>query len=327
MKILPGWRYFRNLALLMLVGLVCLVALRQAYVAPIHWLWVLPLFYVGYGVWGAFAFAHPIRFRYWSHEIPRPDGRACEKVLFPSRDSLTLFGWYLPGTNRKALILAHGLGGAGIVMCNYAAFLAQAGYGVLMLDLRAHGSSDGDTSTYGVLEANDIAGATDFLLARGDVDKIGVLGISIGAQSALRGALICDSVGALVLEGLGPASIEDRIRSANAGERRKKLFVLWNRLLYGITFAEQWLFTFFSGQNPTPLTVESGKLAPRPLLLIACGAHEVEFNRRFCESAGQTCSLWELPKARHAAGLTYEPKEYPLRVVAFFDRALNVDNQ
>lgn len=45
-------------------------------------------------------------------------------------------------------------------------------------------------------------------------------------------------------------------------------------------------------------------------------------NRRFCAAAQESSTLWELPKARHAAGLLHEPEEYPRRVVAFFDEAL-----
>lgn len=315
-----GWRYVRNLALLLATGIGCLFALGRAYAAPIHWLWVLPLFYLAYLIWGAFSFTHPHRKRFWLPVAPDFAGPVHEKVLFKSRDGLALFGWYLPGRNRAAVILVHGLGSAGLDMEFHAAPMVRAGYSVFLIDLRAHGSSDGKASTYGVLEAYDVAGAVDYLLSRGDIDpdKIGVLGISLGAQAALRGALQSDAIRALVLEGLGPANLAD-----HGG----KPVTLRRKLNYPINLFSYWLFDFFSGQHPTPITAEIGKIAPRPILLIACGKFEIYFNRLFYAAAHEGCTLWELPKARHAAALIYEPKEYPRRVIAFFDQAFDAKHE
>lgn len=325
MTTLPGWRYFRNLTLLLAAGIGCLFALSLAYTAPIHFLWAIPLLYPAYLVWVAFWFAHPRRMQAWTLAGPEFASSVYEKVLFKSRDGLTLFGWYMPGRNRTAVILVHGLGGSGLAMAAYADPLVDAGYGVLLMDLRAHGSSDGDTSTYGVLEACDVAGAVDYLLSRGDIDsgKIGALGISLGAQAALRGALQSEAIRALVLEGLGPVSIEDRIRPASDHERRNRLVMLWHRVIYFVKLFEQWVFNFFSGQRPTPLIAEIGKIAPRPILLIACGKYEIYFNRQFCAAAQDSCTLWELPKAQHAAALVHAPHEYVQRMLAFFDHAFS----
>ena len=324
MTILPSRRHFRNLILLLVVGMGCLIALRLASSSPIHWLWALPLFYLAYLNWNAFFFVHPFRMRYWMLKGPDFASPVYEKVLFKSRDGLTLFGWYLPGRSDAVVVLVHGLGGSGLTMEIHAAFLLRAGYNVLLIDLRAHGSSDGDTSTYGVLEANDVAGAVDYLLSRGDIDanKIGVLGISLGAQAALRGALLSESIHALVLEGLGPADIQDRIVRRGA-----KPVTLWSKIVYAVTLFDQRVFNFFSGQHPTPLTVEIGKIAPRPIMLIACGKNEVLFNRLFYAAAKQSCTLWELPEARHAAALVLEPKEYPRRIIEFFNRSLHVNGE
>ncbi|HKG53921.1 MAG TPA: alpha/beta fold hydrolase, partial [Anaerolineales bacterium] len=94
----------------------------------------------------------------------------------------------MPGRNHATILLIHPLGSSDGDMLIHAEFLANAGYGVFMIDLRAHGSSDGDTSTFGLREADDIVGAVDYLLTRLDVNgqKIGALGISLGAQAALR---------------------------------------------------------------------------------------------------------------------------------------------
>lgn len=310
----PSLHYSRNLLVLLAVGLCSLFALRYALLTPIHWLWALPIFYLTYLTWGAFSFAHPRRLRYWALN---PENAAIyEKILFKTRDGLTLFGWYAPGRNRAAIILVHGLGSSGSTMEVYARPLVRAGYGVFLMDLRGHGSSDAATTTYGVAEAWDVAGAVDYLHTRQEIDphKIGILGISLGAQAALRGARQTDAIRALVLEGLGPADLQDRPTSANP-------------LLHALRALEQAIFNFFAGQRPTPVTVEIGKLAPRPLLLIPCGKREILHNRRFHAAAPDTCTLWELPHARHAHALAFAPDEYAQRVVAFFDQALETSQQ
>jgi pimeloyl-ACP methyl ester carboxylesterase len=324
MTSLPGWRYFRNLFLLMTVVGGSLAAAALAFSAPLHWLWALPLYYLAFLFWNAFLCTHPRRLRFWGASDDPFTSPGYEKTLIPTQDGLTLFGWYRPGARRAAVIMAHGLGGAGFVMEIYAEFLGRAGYGVLLLDLRAYGSSDGDTCTYGVLEAYDIAGAVDFLLSRGEVDagKIGLLGVSLGAQAGLRGALLRPQLGALVLEGLGPADIRDRLRPLPMGERSGWWVRLRRKLRYCLARMQQWAFNFFSGYSPTPLVEEIGKLASRSILLIACGKYEIEFNRWLAAAAQGSCEVWELPQARHAAALDAAPHEYARRVLDFFEQAL-----
>jgi pimeloyl-ACP methyl ester carboxylesterase len=320
----PGWRYLRNLALLVVAAIGSQIGLFLATRSPLHLLWALVLFYLVYTLWGAFSFTHPRRKRYWLLGGITFASPGYEKALFQTPDGLTLFGWYHPGSNRAAVILAHGLGGTGWSMQGHAEGLLQAGYSVLLIDFRAHGSSDGHVSTYGVLEANDIVGAVAYLQGRPEIDpgKIGVLGVSLGAQAALRGALRSPAIAALALEGLGPADLQDAVRPAPVKARPGSPLWLWRRARLALAQFENWLYNFFSGQRPTSLKAEIGKLAPRPLLLIACGRSEIEFNRSLAELAGEHCQTWELPKASHGAALAIKPGEYARRVVGFFDRAL-----
>jgi pimeloyl-ACP methyl ester carboxylesterase len=323
---IPRWRYFRNLTILLVLAGSSLFALARVCALPIHWLWAIPLFYLTYLVWNAFSITHPRRLRYWPLRDSLFANTGSENVWLKTQDGVNLFARYVPGDNRAAIVLAHGLGGSGLLMQGHAEFLWDAGYSILLLDLRAHGRGHGNTSTYGVLEAQDVVAAVDYLLTRGDIDaaKIGVLGVSLGAQAALRGALQSPAIGALVLEGLGPADIQDRIRPMPVQERGSTLRRLRHKIVYPLALFDQWLFYFFSGQRPTPLTAEFSKIAPCPLLLIACGPREIELNRWFCAAAQDSCTLWELPGARHAAGLLHKPEEYPRRVVAFFDEVLPV---
>jgi dipeptidyl aminopeptidase/acylaminoacyl peptidase len=146
-----------------------------------------------------------------SRVTPADAGLEYEAVEFRSRDDLTLFGWYLRGAKRAAVILVHGHGSKGIVMIYHASAMVAKGYTVLMFDLRAHGSSEGDVCTSGWLESSDLLGALDYLRSRDDVDgdKIGVLGLSLGGQVALRAAAQDESIRAVVAEDPNPAVLGD----------------------------------------------------------------------------------------------------------------------
>lgn len=239
------------------------------------------------------------------------------KITFRSRDGLTLFGRFLPAKNKATIILLHGLGSSHSDMLLCAEVLAAAGYGVFMIDLRAHGSSDGDTSTYGMCEADDVAGAVDYLLTRVDVhgDKIGVLGISLGAQAALRGALKTDNIRALVLEGLNPMILSDHGGSPDS-------FARW------LNYPANWLYYHFYqwmiGGNDKGVLEVIGNIAPRPILFIASSAKDIYFNRLFLQAAREPKELWEIPHGSHGAGILHDTHEYGKRVSEFFNRALEV---
>lgn len=306
-----SWRYYRDSILLWSLFILILLTAAYALKAPAYWLAVLLIWSLRNPTRKAFLFAHPFRRFGW---IPE-NNLNFREVTFKSRDGLTLFGRFVRSRNGATILLLHPLGSAGKDMLLYAEFLANAGYGVFMVDLRAHGSSDGDTSTYGLREADDVAGAVDYLLHRSDVNgqKIGALGISLGAQAALRGALKTDCIRALVLEGLGPVTLSDH------GGRPKSL-QRW--LNYPFNWIYYCVYEFMIGGKDTSVIEEIEKVAPRPILLIASGAKDIYFNRLFFRFANEPKELWEVPAGEHGAAILQDSHEYIQRVVGFFNKAL-----
>jgi pimeloyl-ACP methyl ester carboxylesterase len=306
-----GWRYYRDSLLFWMPFFLLLLAAGYALRNPAFWPLVLLVWFLRNPVRNAFHFAHPPRRIPWMEKT----ALSFREVTFSARDGLTLFGRFLPGRNGATILLLHGLGGAGSSMLLYAEFLARAGYGVFMIDLRAHGSSDGDTSTYGLREADDVAGAVDYLLHRIDVNgrKIGALGISLGAQAALRGALKTESLRALVLEGLNPSVLSDH------GGRPQSL-VRW------LNYPGNWLYYkmyhFMSGGKDSGVLEVIGKIAPRPILLIASGSQDIYFNRLFYQAAGEPRELWELAEGEHGGAILLDSHIYMQRVVEFFNKWL-----
>jgi uncharacterized protein len=306
-----GWRYYRDSLLLWSLFLLLLLTAGFALKDPVYWLAVLLIWALQNPTRKAFLFAHPYRRFGWMPEHTLN----FREVTFKSRDGLTLFGRFVRSRNGATILLLHPLGSASKDMLLYAEFLANAGYGVFMIDLRAHGSSDGDTSTYGLREAEDVAGAVDYLLHRSDVNgqKIGVLGISLGAQAALRGALKTDCIRALVLEGLGPVTLNDH------GGRPKPLQRWVN---YPFNWIYYRVYEFMIGGKDTGVMEEIGKIAPRPILLIASGEKDIYFNRLFFQAANEPKELWELRAGEHGAAILQDSYAYIQRVVDFFDKAL-----
>lgn len=306
-----SWRYYRDSIILWSLFILMVVTAGYALKQPIYWLAVLLIWSIRNPIRNAFVFAHPFRRFGWMPE----NNLNFRELTFKSRDGLTLFGRFVPSRNHATILLIHPLGSSNNNMLIYAEFLANAGYGVFMIDLRAHGSSDGDTSTYGLREADDVVGAVDYLLTRLDVNgqKIGALGISLGAQAALRGTLKTDGIRALALEGLGPVALSDH------GGRPKSL-QRW--LNYPFNWIYYHAYEFMIEGKDTSVIETIGQIAPRPILLIASGERDIYFSRLFFQAANEPKEIWELPDGEHGAAILKDSHSYMQRVVGFFDKTL-----
>lgn len=91
-----------------------------------------------------------------------------------------------PCPKRGTIFLLHGYAGQKEVMLPWAFRLAKAGYRSVLVDLRGHGRSTGQTFSCGKSEAMDLIQVLDYMSAQGDSDQaVGVLGLSFGADLAL----------------------------------------------------------------------------------------------------------------------------------------------
>jgi pimeloyl-ACP methyl ester carboxylesterase len=308
---LKSWRYYRDYAIVWMSFFLLLFSAGYALRHPAYCILVLLIWFIRNSVRRAFYNAHPPRRIRWLEET----ALQFREVRFKSRDGLTLFGRFIPGKSKATVLLVHGLGQASQDMLLYAEILANAGFGIFMIDLRAHGSSDGDTSTNGLREAEDVASAVDYLLHRIDVNgqRIGALGISLGAQAVLRGAQKTENIRAMVLEGLGPADLSDH------GGRQQSL-MRW--LNYPANWLYYQLFQFMIRGKEPGVPDAIYRVAPRPLLLIASGTEDIYFNRLFYQAAGKPKELWELPKGEHGAAILVDSHAYIQRVTEFFQREL-----
>jgi uncharacterized protein len=242
-------------------------------------------------------------------------GVAYEDVKFTTSDGLELEGWYVPSRNGAAVIAFAGRNGPQ----KQARMLARHGYGVLLFDRRGEGRSEGDPNSWGWGGGKDIEAAIAFLARRPDVERgrIGGIGLSVGGELMLETAAGNDDLAAVVSEGAGARSYTEDMDEDVPGAEK-----VLGVPLSAIKTAS---IAVFSNQAP-PANLKDlvGRIAPRPLLLIAAPEKGVgeELNRGYAKAAGPTATLWEIPESTHVGGLEARPEEYERRVVGFFNEAL-----
>jgi uncharacterized protein len=151
---------------------------------------VLVIGYLGVGLVVAAQLSAP------SHQpqelTPTDVGLDYRQVSIQSTDGLELAGWWVPGSDpSRAVVLVSGIEGdkSDRPVLKSASVYAGAGYGVLMIDLRAQGGSEGERVTMGYKEVRDLRGALLWLNERGFAPGEVVLhGFSLGGATVLRAA-------------------------------------------------------------------------------------------------------------------------------------------
>jgi dienelactone hydrolase len=227
-----------------------------------------------------------------------------ERIAFPASDGVRISGWWVPGTNGAAVVVVHGGGGDREGAVAHARMLARAGYGVLLYDGRGRGRgrgrSRGHANAFGWEWDRDVRGAVDWLAARG-IGRIGLLGLSTGAEAAITEAAGDPRVGAVIADGVQVRTARDATESP---------------AVVPLTWTAGAAIRAVSGERPpAPLATLVPRLAAtRPLLLVATIAIERDLAPRY--TAGTSATVWELPHSGHTQGLADRPAEYAARVMS-----------
>lgn len=250
-------------------------------------------------------------------------GLTYEDVSFPSIDrELTLCGWYLPAQESEpVIIMIHGEGNnradPSIGMLDIASQLVKHGYNVLMFDLRGHGESDGNMKSAGYYEKEDLAGAVEYVKGRG-FDRIGVLGFSMGAGTALLATAENSDIDAVVADS-GFANLKD-VMEPEFSKRTKFPKFFLRPLLFMVKIMYRVDFTAIKPIECVP------EIAPRPMFFIHGELDDifsVEHAYRLQQaSQNPQNQLWIAPQAGHARAYVSHPEEYINKVTTFFDTAL-----
>jgi len=233
-----------------------------------------------------------------------------ESVSLTAGDGIAIAAWYRLPENGTAVVLAHGSTSSRESLRPYARFLADAGYGVLAIDLRGHGQSGGRANAFGWECARDIRAAVDYLEGR-EVQRIAALGLSLGGEVLLRAAGGLPQIGAVISDGATQSMLGDYLSMPY----NQSLARSWTtRVLYSSV-------QLLTGQKPPETTILDSIAAAvgTRLLLIAAEEKggEVDYNRMFAEAAPGRAELWAVPKAGHTQAFSLYPEEYKQRVLDF----------
>lgn len=224
-------------------------------------------------------------------------------------------GWFAPGTpGAGAVLLLHGVRADRRSMLARARFLRQAGYAVLLLDLPSHGESSGKRITFGWREAEGVKAAMAYLRRELPSEKIGAIGVSLGAASLLFSG---EQPDAAVLESMYPSiteAVTDRLQ-ARLGPlgRAAAPLLLWQLpLRLGVGASEL-----------VPIARMPGFKAP---VLIASGGEDLHTTaaetQRIFEAAPGDRQLWMAEGAGHVDLHGHAAVEYERVVTAFLARHL-----
>ena len=99
--------------------------------------------------------------------------------------------WYIPPKSSVGTVLFfHGYGGCKAELLGEAREIHDLGYSCFLIDFPGSGGSDGDTTTIGYHEAEDVARCVAFVRKKSPNEKIILYGVSMGAVAVLRALAI-----------------------------------------------------------------------------------------------------------------------------------------
>ena len=129
-------------------------------------------------------------------------------------NGLRISGWYArPDTlHRGTVIMFHGVGSQKSDLLYEASAFRSLGLRVLMIDLRGHGRSEGNRTTLGVKEAEEVKLAWDLVSAKGE-KNIYLYGVSMGAVAVSRAIWKYGMEPAAVILEMPFASLQTHLRA------------------------------------------------------------------------------------------------------------------
>jgi len=237
-----------------------------------------------------------------------------QDVTLRTADGLSLAASYVPSRNGAAVIV---FPGRTLATLRHARVLTEHGYGVLTLDRRGEGNSQGELNLFGWNGEDDLRAALDFLARRLDVKRgrIAGLGLSVGGELLLQTAAHDRRLRVVVSEGAGVRSLAEHLQTPGVGRLQR-----WGTNWLTQTAA----VAVLSDTVPPP---ELGGLVehigPRPVLLVrAANGHPDELlNQVYAERIGASAESWVAPGG-HTRALDADPLAYERRVIGFLERSL-----
>jgi uncharacterized protein len=242
-----------------------------------------------------------------------------QDVTITTADGLNLVAWYVPPTREDgaSIIFIHGHASNRSHYLSRAEIFAEDGYGMLFMELRNNGTSDGEFTTMGLLEAQDVQTAFDFLIQQPSVntDRIALYGHSMGGATAIMAFRDIPQTRVLISEA-AYSSLADNIHARIVRDLPLPPFVFPQMIVgFGGMLTGENLF------DVRPIE-DIQHLHGRPVLLIH-GTNDgvVPFinGERLFAAAHEPKEFWIIEGANHGASFEVSAEEYDAHIIPFLE--------
>ncbi|HUK29967.1 MAG TPA: alpha/beta fold hydrolase [Candidatus Acidoferrum sp.] len=248
-----------------------------------------------------------------------------EDLDVTASDGVTLRAWLVrPAASTSEekeplewVLIFHGIADNRMGVFGQATFLLRAGYGIVLMDSRAHGESGGAMTTLGWKERDDVRAILTALESRERPRCIFALGVSMGASIALQAAAEDPRIAGVIAE--APFSSLREVGYDYAGLR---LSPWLGRTLFrpgleaGLIAIKR--ESGFSVDAISPVSSVSARAFP--VFLISDGDDRTiptRHDEAIYKAAKGPKRIWNVSNAPHAAGLGTAPEEYESRCLDF----------
>jgi pimeloyl-ACP methyl ester carboxylesterase len=259
-------------------------------------------------------------------KTPAAVGLTYQPVVLQTEDNLQIAAWQIPGEQPTAVILIHGINANREAMLPTAEILAEAGYPLLLIDLRGHGESEGDRVSYGYYESRDVKAGVDYMARQPAIKHIALLGTSLGGSAVIHTAAREPRVGAVIAQSTF-SSLENAVDDAFDN---RSIFPKWPFAPIFVILAEWYLDVDMEQINSAR---DLASISPRPVLIIH-GRQDEMFPVHHAEdmyrSATEPKTLWVIDGLGHADPALNHRDEYRQLLLSFlaeaFDSPTNREN-
>lgn len=249
------------------------------------------------------------------------EGYQIEDVNFTSTDgSTSLSGWFLtsPGSD-VTVILSHGYGQnrlqPDVPGWDIARALVENGFNVFMFDYRNSGLSGGNLTSVGQFEKFDLLGAIDYVKTRPSQNrKIGIIGFSMGASTAIMAAAEAPEVEAMVLDS----------PFADLYSYLEENMAVWSGLPH-VPFTQTILFLIppVTGTNPSEVSPIKAIARVNVPMLFIHGEDDTKISYQNSVALMENAelvqnNLYLVPGADHCGSYRQSPDQYIEKVTTFF---------
>ena len=246
-------------------------------------------------------------------------GLVSKPITYISNDGLKLTALFVKSHTQKekgTIILVHGIRSCKAYYLPISKLLAENGYNSVLVDLRAHGQSEGRYCTFGFHEKLDMSILIDSLCLQHNIsDNIGIWGNSLGAAISLQTMSIDHRIKFGVIE----STFSDFKTVVHEYSERTIGVDIPVINDYFIWWAE--LIGDFNGDEVKPC--ESVKSIKQPLIMVHGTADKninIKYGKlNFKNLASENKEFIEIPNANHGNVWKVGGKSYFDKIISFLN--------